>query len=157
MTAIGILIGAATAVSAAGTIYSGQQASKAAKAQRNANRLQQQQNAIEQQRARKNAIREARIARGQALNQGANAGVSDSSGVQGALGSITSQANTNLSFLDEASRIADQASTQLGIAQKYTVKAQTGASAAQLGGQVANFAGTPTGSSIINRVFGGSS
>ena len=144
---------AGTAVAAGGTIYSGQQARKSAKANQQAVALQRRQNKIEQDRARRAAIREARLAYGQTANSGANGGVSDSSGVQGALGSITSQANTNLSFLDESGRIADQASEKLGLARKYEYRANTGASVAQLGGQVANFAGSTSGSSLINKIF----
>ena len=112
------------AVATTASVASAVSNQRAAKAQRRSARIQERRMQLERSRARKNAIRQARAARGRALNIGANQGVVGSSGVQGALGSITSQANTNLSFLDQTGRLSDQAAVQMGKARKWQSRAQ---------------------------------
>lgn len=121
-TATAIAIGA-TAVAGAATVGSINAQRKAASAGREANQLQRQQMALEQQREKRETIRSSRIARGRAINAGATQGVLDSSGVQGGVGSIGSQLNFNLSFLDTQGKLADQASAALGRARMYESRA----------------------------------
>ena len=142
-----------TAVTAGGTIYSAQQQRKSAKAQQRAAALQERRQKVEQARRRKEAIREARAALGTAVNRAALQGVSGSSGALGGQGSIVSQANTNLSFLDETQRITDQASRQLGKARVFAQRAETGAAVAGLG-QIGMNLSNSGGTALLNRIFG---
>jgi Ni/Co efflux regulator RcnB len=137
-----VVAAVAIATSVGGTIASVQQSKKAAKAQRQANRLTRQRNQLERSRARREAIRNSRQSFARAQNSAANQGVLDTSGSKGGLGSIQSQTNANLSFLDQSGRLADQASVKLGIANLYQQKSQTSGAVAGLAGQ---FLGTAKG------------
>lgn len=120
---MGILTAAAVTVAAAGTAASISASRKAASAQGQANKLQRQQMALQQAREKREAVRAARIARGRAVNTAANQGVMDSSGAQGGQGSIGSQLNYDMSFLDKQEKLADQASAALGRARIWESRA----------------------------------
>jgi len=144
LTTIALVAG--SAVAAGGTLYSAKQQRKAASAQRQAATYQKQQQQLARSRARRDAIRQARLAHASSINSGANTGTIGSSGVQGGAGSILSQGASNVSFLDESGRIADMASEQLGKARMYTSRAQTGAAIASIGQQVAGWGSSQGGS-----------
>tara|TARA_R100000951_G_C2626589_1_gene176212 strand:- start:358 stop:876 length:519 start_codon:yes stop_codon:yes gene_type:complete len=147
-------------VSAGATVVSAGHQKKAAKAQQRAADLEQRRQKLARARERSRGIREARIAAAQATQAGANQGVSGSSGVAGGVGSIISQGNANISFLDESGRLADQASEQLGKARSYTVRANNASAVAALGAQAFSAGGgfgafssgaKPTGASALSR------
>lgn len=81
---------------------------------------------LQSARERRDAIKAARLSQAQAVMAGENQGVSGSSGVAGGVGSIQSQLNSNLSFLDRSNTLTDMASQQIGYANKFTQKARTG-------------------------------
>lgn len=122
MTAI-----AATAVAVAGvSVYNqNRYARSAARAQREANEFQQKQANLQQARAKRDAVRSARLSYGAAQNAAANQGVMASSSSEGGLSSITSQAVDNVSFLDQYGFLSDQAGRALGRASKQSANAGT--------------------------------
>jgi hypothetical protein len=132
-----IIAGAALATAAVGTATSIKSGKQAARYQRDASAMQQKQADLQNARNKREAIREARMAYGRAQNSAANQGVSDSSGSQGGLSSIASQAADNVSFLDQYGFFSDQASRSLGRASAAQSRANTGAAIANLGFQVA--------------------
>lgn len=115
-------------------------ASKQKKAVRQAQDAQRETQRIEQvradasaQRERISQQREARIRRAQVLSSSQGAGIGfDSSGVQGATGSITSQFGANLGYINQAQGFANQISNSNQREQDAMAKAQK----AQAGGQM---------------------
>lgn len=97
---------------------------KSAAEQRKAAEFQQKQVNLQNARAKRDAVREARMAYGTAQNAAANQGVSASSGSMGGLSSIAAQAADNVSFLDQYGVFSDQASKALGNAARYDSKAR---------------------------------
>lgn len=93
-----------SAISAVSTIVAQKKQSKATKKAEEAQRKQKQVDAKiasrENARQRRQAVREARIQRGQVIAGGANQGVLGSSGVQGGASSITSQAGGNIAAIN---------------------------------------------------------
>lgn len=131
VAAIAAVVGAGAAV--AGTIIS-------AKQQANAAKVQKQQRNLEASRRRRSAVREARIARGQVVNQAAITGTSGSSAEAGALGSISSQLSSNLSFLDQAVGLGDQLAGFQGAANIFGSISRIGTSIFQAAGGTAAIA-----------------
>lgn len=144
------VIGAGLAVG--GTAYSVSQQRKAEKAQRRAGQLNKQRQQMQDALARRETIREARIARARSVQAAANQGVSSSSAAQGGAGSIISQGNVNLSFLDQQAMSRDQAGNYIGQAQRYTYRAQTGQSVAGLGASL--FSNSDAIANRVNSIFG---
>lgn len=139
VVAVAAVVGAAAAVG--GTVIAAKQASKARK-------LQKQQYAFERQlaqnrsmRERRDAIRAARLATGAAVSNAANQGALDTSASIGGLGSISSQLNSNLSFLDTNQKLSDQAGLAASRANSALSKMQTAQSISQLGMTVFSAAG----------------
>lgn len=118
------------------------QSGKAAKANQQAATLDRQRMNLQSARERRDAIRQARLAAAQATMSAETQGVSGSSGAQGGVGSIQSQLNSNLSFLDRYNTLTDMASQQIGYANKFEQKARTGQAVSQLAQTVFN--NTPT-------------
>lgn len=88
---IGALVG-----STAGQIYSNV---KASKEQKKAAQAEQRKAEVVNIRNTRQAIREARLAQGSVVAQGANAGTLGSTGVEGAISSIGAQLDGNLNYL----------------------------------------------------------
>lgn len=143
-----IIAGAALATAAVGTGVQIQQGKKAASAQRDAAGIQLKQSKLQEARQKRDAVRQARLAYGQAQNSAANQGVSASSASLGGLASIGSQASDNVSFLDQYGFYSDQASKALGKANQAGANADAAGSIAGLGFTVFN------NSSGIAKVFG---
>jgi hypothetical protein len=123
---------ATLAIAAAGTGYSVYSGQKAAGAQRDAMRAEANRNALEQARQKREAIRAGTIARANAQQSAENQGVAGSSSALGGAGSITSQANSNYSFLDRYDQFTNKAS-QAGIAAAgYAANAQMGSAISDL-------------------------
>jgi hypothetical protein len=62
-----------------------------------------------------------------------NQGVADSSGAMGGQGSIQSQVNSNLSFLDSYSYLSDRSGAALGKANEFATSASIWGGVAKLG------------------------
>lgn len=127
MAAISSLIVAG--ISAAATVYSANRQSKAAKqqaaAQREATAAQGRAANVEAQRARIQQVREARIRRAQVISAGTEGGLgTGTSGMGGAVGSISSQAASNIGTINQQQTFAEQTSAALQQATDYGVKAQ---------------------------------
>ena len=137
MPAAPIIAGVGLAVGVASTVASISASNKQAKYQRQALKYQRQSDNIKAAKERKDAIRAARLASGTALQVAANQGAMDTSASLGGLGSITSQLNQNLSFLDQTSTLADQASVSIGKANKQGANAAMFGQIADLGFMVA--------------------
>ena len=121
---------------AAGTVYSGVQQGRAAKATQRSAALDRQRMNLQNARERREAVRQSRLASAQAEMAASNQGVQGSSSAQGGQASIVSQLSSNLSFLDRFNTLSDQASQQIGYANKFQQKAQTGQAISNLGWQV---------------------
>lgn len=134
VAAIAAVVGAGAAI--AGTVISARARSKAAK-------IQKQQRNLEANRRRREAVRNARIARGGVINAAALSGLSGSSAEAGATGSITSQLSSNLSFLDQQVGLGNELAEQQG-------KAATFGSISKIGLNLFNVAGgTQTLANIV--------
>jgi hypothetical protein len=126
----GVLL-AITATSTVGSVYA---QTKAGAAQRKAGDAQRRQEALQAAVQRRQQIKAGRQAQALALQAGENQGVSGSSGVAGGVGSIKSQMNSNLSFLDRQTQLADYAGNMFNKAAKWNQTATTLGGVAQLAG-----------------------
>lgn len=136
MGPVAIIAGIGLGIAAVGTYSSIKNQKKAAKQQKKAIKAQRAQDNLRAAQERREAIRNARISAGQVEQNAANQGVADASATLGGLGSIESQLNQGLSFLDTYNRLSDQATTAIGKANQYEAKAKTSAEIGQLGMQV---------------------
>lgn len=101
-TYTGVSAGAANAaVGLATTAYGASQQQMAGGEQRKALREQQRIAEIRSQREIRDQVRQERIKRATILQSGENVGAAESSGALGGAGSVTSQAASNISFLDQ--------------------------------------------------------
>ena len=139
------------AVAGAGAYTANKNAKKQIAAQNEALAYQRKQNDLTAARQRRDAIRQARIARATAQNSAATQGVLDSSGNIGGLGSIQSQLGDNLSFLDTYNRFSDMASQALGRANVYGQRAQMAQTVSSLG--MAGFNNADVLGGLANKVF----
>jgi len=120
---------AVTAISAGAAVYSGQQQAKATKkaaqAQQEASAAQSRSAAVESQRARIQQVREARIRRGQVISAGTAAGLGmGTSGLGGAIGSISTQMAENIGTIGQQQTFAQETGTALQESANQQVKAQ---------------------------------
>lgn len=121
---------AVTVVGTAASIYSSQQQASAQKKQIEAQRRMAD---IENARQRREAVRQARIARASVISQGEAQGVSGSTGIAGGVAGIQQQMGYNLSFLDQM----QDANTQAAV---FGQKAADYGAQAGLFGQIASTA-----------------
>ena len=140
---VGLVIGAASAVS------SRRQAKRARKSQEKALKATANIADLENARARRKQIVEARRRRAQVIQQGESAGISGGSQVAGAAGSIQSQAASNVSFLNQLqgfdqNRLANlsDANTALGKAATFQAVGQAGLQVAGSSQNIANLFGS---------------
>jgi|SRR6478609_170239 len=131
-----IIAGAALGVAAGSTVANINASNKAAKASQQAAALDRQRMNLQSARERREAVRASRLAFAQSQMAATNQGAGSTSGAQGAQGSIISQSNSNLSFLDRFNTLTDQASQQIGYANKFQQKAQTWNAVGNLAWQV---------------------
>lgn len=139
VAALAAVVGAAAAV--AGTAASISNASKARKASRKQSNFERQIAQNRSTKERRDAIRAARLTSGVIEQNAANQGSSSTSSFLGGLGSITSQLNSNLSFLDTQKALSDQASIQAGNVNSAQSKAANWSAVAGLGVTVFKAAG----------------
>jgi hypothetical protein len=140
---LGTIIGGTVfGLQGAGKVASYEAQKKQAKYLKQANTAQRQQDTLRAARERKEAIRAARLATGGALQAGVTQGVADTSAALGGLGSIQTQLNQNLSFLDQFNSLSDQAGLAIGKANKQASKAAVWNQVAEFGEKAAKvFAG----------------
>lgn len=138
MAITGTILAATAVVATGASIYEGEQANSQ---QKKAQNYQRQQNDLQAARQQRDAVRQARIAAATAVQAGANQGVSNSSAVQGGVGSIQSQTNDNVSFLDTYNKLSDQASTALGKASEFQTNASIFGSVANLATSAYSYSG----------------
>jgi hypothetical protein len=112
---------------------------KSANKQKKAARIQQHAVALQNRRARLDAVKQYREARAAVLSGITNAGGAESSAAKGIQGSLTSQIAENLSFSKEQELLGTQANVQLQKANKYAFIA----SALSMGSSIAG--STPSG------------
>ena len=133
MGPVAIIAGIGVGVMAVGTYVGYKQKQKQIKYQKQAIKAQRAQDNLRAARERREAIRNARISSANVLQSSVNQGVQDSSAALGGLGSIETQLNQGLSFLDQTNRHADQATEALGKANVAGMKAGIAADIAGLG------------------------
>ncbi len=141
MGPVAIIAGIGAAVGAVGAYASYKQQKKAVKLQKQANRYQRAQDNLKAARERKEAVRNARISQGAVLQSSVNQGSQDTSAALGGLGSIQTQANQGLSFLDQYNTLSDQASIALGRANKASASAQVWGQVSDFGFKISGNAG----------------
>lgn len=136
-----IIAGVALATAVVGTVAT-------IGAQNKANKLAKQQFTYEKQlnqnrsvRERRDAIRAARISGGTLLQQSNNTGGSASSAALGGMGSIQSQLDSNLSFLDTQTSLASKSTAAGEAAREANATAQNWSGVTQLGFAVFNATG----------------
>lgn len=149
MAPIAIIAAVGVGVGAVGAYASYKNQQKMIKEQKKAARYQRQQDRVKAAQERREAIRNARIATGNSAQAAVNQGVESTSASLGALGSIQSQLNQGLSFLDTQNQLSDLASIALGKANKYEQRAVTWGQVSKLGMTVAQNANP-----IAKQVFG---
>lgn len=90
--------------------------------------IEQKRSRLEQSRQAVQTLRQSQVERAKLLQLGANRGVSESSGVQGGLGSIQSQTGANIGFANQIFSLNQQAGqriAQLGKLQDLTKAGMT--------------------------------
>lgn len=152
---LGAIFAVAAVVSAFSTVKQYQAQKKQAKALNQANEIRRRQELLRQAQERQKQIREARIAQAKVLQAGTNAGAAGDSGITGGFGSIGSQRNNNLSYLNANSVLAEAGS----LFESQAVKAQTQGSMwgaiGSLSGSVASMGFSDSGQAAIKKDFGG--
>lgn len=133
MPAAPIIAGVGLATAAVGTAKTISAQNKAAKAQRRQYAYERQMNQNRSVRERRDAIRAARIAGANLVQNSENAGTTTSSAALGGYGSIQSQINEKLSFLDTQSSLADKAGAAGQAANAAKVNAGNWAAISNLG------------------------
>lgn len=139
ITAVAAVAGAGAAV--VGTAKSISAQKKAARAQGEQFKYQRAMDNNRAARERVQAVRAARLSYGQTSQAAVNQGAENSSASLGGLGSIASQLNSNLSFLDTNNRISDLATAAGARASKAGAAAEVWGSVANLGMKVFDAAG----------------
>lgn len=139
------VIGAVAAVAGAGAAVVGTVSSisaqkKALAAQNSQYAYEKQINTNRSVRERRDAIRSARIAGANVVQGAANTGGSDTSAALGTMGSIASQIDSNLSFLDTQTSLANKAGAESQVAQTAKANAATWGQVSDLGMAIFNTA-----------------
>lgn len=129
MPAVPFILAATAVVSTGYSIYAGE---RQAKENKKAVEAQRRGDQLAQARQKRDAIRAARGQAAAVAQASETQGVSGSSAALGGQASIGSQLSSNLSFLDQSSKINDQASQALGNAQQWGHRANTASSVANL-------------------------
>jgi hypothetical protein len=135
-----IIAGAALAVAAVGTAATISAQNKAAKAEQRKFQYEKALNNNRGVRERRDAIRAARLTTGQLTQAAENQGASGTSASLGGLGSIQTQLNGNLSFLDGQTKLAGAAGEAGSQARTAANSANNWAAVSQLGMSVFSIA-----------------
>lgn len=148
MPAALIIAGVGTAIAAAGTVATISAQNKAAKAQASQFAYEKQINQNRSAQERRSAIRTARMTTGALVQAGANQGAENTSALAGGLGSIGSQLDTNLSFLDTQQSLAGRAGDAVSEARTASSQGAKWGAVSSLGMAIFN-----NSSTIANKVF----
>lgn len=127
-----------TAIAVGGTVAQISAGRKQAKAAKAANRFERQKNDLQSARQKMEAVREGRRSAAAVAQNAENQGVAGSSIGQGGYGSVISQTNSNLSFLDRYGYYSDQASKMLQKSANYGAKGQMWGAIAGIGDKIAS-------------------
>lgn len=141
MPPVAIAVGAlavGVGVAAVGTIESANAQKKQAQALQAQNDIFRQQQQLQGDRQRTDAIRTGREALAQAQQNSENQGVSTSSSAAGGQGSIVSQMMSNVSFLDSYNHMTDLAEQFGAQAEHYKAKADMWGTITNFGWKVAD-------------------
>ena len=145
----------AITVATVSTVASVSQGRQARKDQRRANEVAQKSAKLESTRGAVEQVRQAQIARASVLQQGENAGVSDSSVVAGATGSIQFQAGGNIGFANaifglqqSRARLLQSAASHQGRASDFGQLASLATTAASFGSSTPETPEAPTSTGI---------
>ena len=111
----------ATAISAGASVYSTQEAGRRAD---KAEALQERIASLKAQRERRRQIASAKRARARILAQSEASGTQQSSGVVGGVGSIQTQAASNIGFLNQTQTLGAQATSYQKQSRKYSQYSQ---------------------------------
>lgn len=141
MPALPIIAAASLAVAAVGTTATIINQKKMVKAQKQAARFERQKQQLSETRTKIDAVRQTREALGNAQQAAENQNVAGSSGAQGGQGSIVSQLQGNLSFLDEYGFLSDQAGNALQRAATFQGKASMWSGITEFAGKVYGMTG----------------
>lgn len=141
MPAVPIIAAVGATVAAGATVASAVQAGKARKAQKEQYKYERQLQTNRAAKERVNAVRAARLSQGALMQTASNSGAGESSVALGALGSIQSQLNSNLSFLDTNQKLSNQAGFYASKANIASSKAATWQGVAGLGMQIFSMGG----------------
>jgi len=127
---------AAAVITAVSAIESQRQQRKARKEDEEAREIQGKRDELANARQRRRALVESRRARASAVSEGVSAGVSGSSAVAGAAGSVQTQGATNVSFLNQIESLNVARLGHLNKAASATGKAATATAVGSLPGQL---------------------
>ena len=122
---------ASAAIALGGLVLAESSQRKARKQQKKASRLQGKQAELQNARSRRQQVAQARRLRAQTVAQGEAAGVSGGSQVAGAVGSLQTQAASNVSFLNQLEGFDQARSSALESAGRNAARAQTFQATAQ--------------------------
>lgn len=143
---------AASAIFGGVSVIEGQKAGRRA---RNAQHAQRQLQNLRAAKERSQSIREARLAYASAQNNAALGGVMESSGSQGGLGSIKTQGNANLAFIQRQQDLAELSGKWLDSAAKAESSAALFGGLSSLASSSAfAFAGPPGGTTTTPKKLG---
>jgi Flp pilus assembly protein TadB len=131
----------AAGVFAVGTAVSINAQNKQTKALKSATRFERQKASLQSARQKMEAVREGRRAMAEVQQNAENQGASGSSIGEGGAGSVYSQTQSNLSFLDRYGYYSDQASKFGQKAANYGAQAGMWGQVAQVGAQAFSAAG----------------
>jgi small-conductance mechanosensitive channel len=146
---------AALAVAAVGSTY---MSAQAASEQREARREQRAGARFKAKRERIAQVREALVRQSRIQNQASSQGVGGASGAMSGVGSVASQAASNISAIGSQLAIGNTVSRSIGKAQAYNQRAtyfQTAGSLAALGGSLRGPKSTPVDPTLQNTDTGG--
>lgn len=143
MPAVAVVAAIGVGVAAAGTALQYSESRKARKAASKQYAFERQLANNRAAKERRDVIRASRLARGSLVQTAANSGEAGTSSIAlGALGSIESQLNRNLSFLDTNQKLANLAGYQANRVNKALSKAQEYGAIADFGKQIFSAAGS---------------
>lgn len=123
----------ATAIAVAGLVLTAVGTFQSIQSQKKAAKKQDKLNALQAQRERRQAIREARIERAQVLNSGIQVGAGESSAVSGGISSVASQLGSNLGFSNQTEKLGKAINRDLRRASNFQGLASFGQQAFSFG------------------------
>lgn len=145
--AIAAIVGAASAVAGAGISgYAAVESSNANRkqmaAQRRAEEARRQQMNLDATRRRREMLRQAQVARAQAVSTASNQGASEGSGLAGALGQIEGQTGSNILGLNQNQELGNRIFDANALASTYAQQAASANAFGAVGSQLQSLGGS---------------